>query len=116
MDRPLGVTLIAIWLILSGVVGIAIAGLSVIGLSGLNIAFIILVLLSAAVSVAVAASGFGLLAMRRWAWFTAIIANCLSLGMSAVNMISGHMPAVISVVLPAVVIAYLVKETVAEFD
>ena len=108
-SRPLGVTILAVLTILIGI-GIFLIGLLVIGLSSFvtffvpafGIPLILIGVLVLLVGLLMIVSGMGLLRLRMWAWWLAILSFVLGAASSVLS--SNYVTAVIEVLL----IVYLI--------
>ena len=124
--RPIGITIIAIFSIILGLVGIlggALGGfypeLEVSGVSFLSliIGFISLPYLGIFFSITVIV-GYGLLKGKRWAWTLAIGTNLLSVILSIVVFVSGDSDAssvIVGIIITALIVGYLMKPSTKAF-
>ncbi len=109
--RPIGVTLLAILLILVGILAVLVslvlllAGVLLVpvtGFLGVAIGGVILIL-----SFLVLAAGFALLSLRPWAWWLAVIVLFLYLLTQVSVVLAGGGIGVVGVIIPALVFIYL---------
>ena len=100
--RPLGVTILALLQILSGLFWLVTGGLAV-AAAGLAGIFGIILLLAGAVLVIIGIIGliigFGLWNMRSWAWIWAIIINILGIIFSLTNPLQNALGIIISLII-----------------
>jgi len=129
--RPTGITIIAIIFIILGLISILWGGL-VLGFGGVRALFggVIGAEQMAAAGASGAwsgflgfitgtlqiATGFGLLAMKKWAWYLSLVAVGLSVLQGIIGMISGgifsFMCGGLGLIIPAIVLIYLLTTNV----
>lgn len=126
MQRPMGVTIIAVLAIIGGVfglcggtVGIVGSGFggigSILGFENLHPGVLFWgSLLSLVIGVLDLVFGFGALALRPWAWILGVGLQALSLVENIISFIQGdgRVGATISAIIAAVILAYLFSGTV----
>jgi uncharacterized membrane protein HdeD (DUF308 family) len=120
--RPLGVTLIAALTIIAGIVFLA-SGITAVTvapfLSGTQT---FLVGLSAGAGAAFLALGiayfvmaYGLLKGKRWAWTVTLVLSSIGIALGFVSIVTGHIGAVLSVIINAVILYYIYRPNVKSF-
>lgn len=121
--RPLGVTLIAVLTILSGIAFFA-SGITAVAavpfLSGAT--QMLLVGLSATTGAAFLALGiayfvmtYGLLKGKGWAWTVTLVLSCIGLAVGFVSIVTGHIGSVFSIIISALIIYYIYRPNVKSF-
>jgi hypothetical protein len=111
--RPIGVTLLAILLILVGILAVIISLLvvflgfvffpvTVTGFVGLALSAVLVI-----TSFLVLAAGFALLSLRPWAWWLAVIVLFLYLLTQVSVVLSGGGIGLVTVIIPALILVYL---------
>ena len=117
-QRPTGVSVLAVLMIIGGVLGIigsltAVALLSTLaGTAGLLLAFVVIVpLIIAVVQVVV---GVGLWKLLSWAWMAAIVITVIGAIFTIISLISGGSVAsnIISLAIDALIVWYLFRPEV----
>jgi hypothetical protein len=120
--RPLGVTLISALTIIAGIVFLA-SGITAVTvapfLSGTQT---FLVGLSAGAGAAFLALGiayfvmaYGLLRGKRWAWTVTLVLSSIGIALGFVSIVTGHIGAVLSVIINAVILYYIYRPNVKSF-
>jgi uncharacterized membrane protein (DUF2068 family) len=120
--RPLGVTLISALTIIAGIVFLA-SGITAVTvapfLSGTQT---FLVGLSAGACAAFLALGiayfvmaYGLLKGKRWAWTVTLVLSSIGIALGFVSIVTGHIGAVLSVIINAVILYYIYRPNVKSF-
>jgi hypothetical protein len=120
--RPLGVTLISALTIIAGIVFLA-SGITAVTvapfLSGTQT---FLVGLSAGAGAAFLALGiayfvmaYGLLKGKRWAWTVTLVLSSIGIALGFVSIVTGHIGAVLSVIINAVILYYIYRPNVKSF-
>lgn len=109
--RPIGVTILAILLILVGIfavlISLAVLFLGVlilpdVGLLGVGIGVVVLIL-----SFLILAAGFALLSLRPWAWWLSVIVLLLYLLAQIPFIRAGGGIGLVSIIIPALMFVYL---------
>lgn len=110
--RPIGVTILAILLILGGLlfilISIAVLFFSVllipsVGYIGVAVGVVVLIL-----SILILATGFALLSLRPWAWWLAVIVLFLNLAAQGYLYYSGLSTSLVGVIIPGLIFVYLI--------
>lgn len=110
--RPIGVTILAILLILGGIflvlLSLAVVALGVLflpslGFLGVAIGLVILIL-----SFLVLAAGFALLSLKPWAWWLTAIVLVLYLASQVSLMIASAAINIVAVAIPGLILVYLI--------
>ena len=104
--RPLGVTIIAVLMIIGGIVSI-ISGILML-LLGIGIFLVILGIASLVVA-------RGLLKAKSWAWTLTVIISIISIILSIVAIATGRFDSVISLILYGIILYYLYRPDVKAF-
>ena len=104
--RPLGVTIIAILAIISGISSLAAGAVTLI--FGIGIVLL-------AIGIAYLVVAYCLWIGRDWAWMVTLILSVISIISSIATIATGHVEAIISVIIPAVVIYYLYRPNVKAY-
>ena len=106
--RPIGVTILAILIILAGLlfllISIAALVLGTVILGGFGLAIGVVLVILAMLTLA---AGFGLLAMRPWAWWLAMIVLVLSL-LSQIGSYQLGGGSLWGIAIPALILVYLI--------
>jgi hypothetical protein len=118
MSRPLGVTILAILALISGIFGL-LGGVTVVFLGGaaaavgvLDIGGIVAIMgvLTLALAVVSLALAYGFWTLKPWAWQLGIILEVLSIGLAVLQVLfggSGIPSVIISIVVAGIIIYYL---------
>jgi len=120
--RPFGVTLIGALTIIAGIVFLA-SGITAVTvapfLSGTQT---LLVGLSAGAGSAFLALGiayfvmaYGLLKGKRWAWTITLALSSIGIALGFVSIVTGHIGAVLSIIINAVILYYIYRPNVKSF-
>ena len=104
--RPLGVTIIAVLMIISGIVSI-ISGISLL-LFGIGIFVVIL-------GIATLVIAWGLLKAKPWAWTLTVIISIIAIIVSIVGIATGGFHQVISLILYGIILYYLYRPDVKAY-
>jgi uncharacterized membrane protein HdeD (DUF308 family) len=105
-QRPLGVTIIAILMIISGIALISVgAALIVIGIGVVPIAL----------GIASFVMAYGLWKGKGWAWTITLILSVISIISGIVSIATGNVGAIIHIIINAVVIYYLYRPNVKAY-
>jgi uncharacterized membrane protein (DUF2068 family) len=134
MARPLGVTIIAILLIISGIVmiiggagAVAVApflppltqteGMMIDSMSGalLSVTAIISGIILLALGIAALFIAYGLIKARGWAWTAAVVLSIVVVIMSVVSIVTGNIGSIISLAINGVILYYLYRRHVKEY-
>ena len=114
--RPLGVTIVAILMIINGIILIAggIGGVSVgaaMGIPLIGAASGVLV----ALGIAALIVAWGLIKGKGWAWIVTVILSIISIIMSIIAIAGGNFGAVINLVISGVILYYMYRPEVKAY-
>ncbi len=114
--RPLGVTIVAILMIINGI--ILIAG----GIGGVSVGAVMGIPLIGAASGVLVALGiaalivaWGLIKGKGWAWIVTVILSIISIIMSIIAIAGGNFGAVINLVISGVIVYYMYRPEVKAY-
>lgn len=114
--RPLGVTIVAILMIINGL--ILIAG----GIGGVSVGAVMGIPLIGAASGVLVALGiaalivaWGLIKGKGWAWIVTVILSIISIIMSIIAIAGGNFGAVINLVISGVILYYMYRPEVKAY-
>jgi hypothetical protein len=114
--RPLGVTIVAILMIINGI--ILIAG----GIGGVSVGAVMGIPLIGAASGVLVALGiaalivaWGLIKGKGWAWIVTVILSIISIIMSIIAIAGGNFGAVINLVISGVILYYMYRPEVKAY-
>jgi uncharacterized membrane protein HdeD (DUF308 family) len=102
-NRPLGVTIIAVLIAISGIIFLA-SG-AVLLLIGIGIIFL-------ALGVAYLVMAYGLWNGKRWAWTITLILSGIGIILGVISIAAGNIGSIVSIIIQAVVIYYLYRPSV----
>lgn len=134
MARPLGVTIIAILLIISGIVMI-IGGAGAVAIAPflpplaqtedmmtdaisealLSVTAIITGIILLALGIAALFIAYGLIKGRGWAWTAAVVLSIIVVIMSVVSIVTGNIGSIISLAINGVILYYLYRPHVKAY-
>lgn len=112
-QRPLGISILSIILIVFGVLALLAAILGIVALSAVNggavsAAVTIALIIGAILSIANIVVGWGLWTLKRWAFWTAVIVEVINLLYDLYSWLGAHnSTAIISLVVALVILIYL---------
>lgn len=106
--RPLGITIIAILLIINGIIFLVTGTGILIFLPFIGIPLIIIGIANLFVA-------WGLLKGKGWAWIFTLIVNGISIILNAVSIASGNVGAIVGIIINAVIIYYLYRPNVRSY-
>ncbi len=113
-NRPIGITIIAILMIISGILFIvggigftALAILSLVFLVG-GIGFILLGIASLVVS-------WGLLKGAGWAWIITLIITIISIIVNVASIVGGNTASIVGIIINGIIIYYLYRPNVKSY-
>jgi hypothetical protein len=114
--RPLGVTIVAILMIINGVILIA-AGLSGITVGALMEIPLIGVSSGVLVALGVAALivAWGLIKGKGWAWIVTVILSIISIIMSVIAIAGGNFGSIINLIISGVILYYMYRPEVKAY-
>jgi hypothetical protein len=120
--RPLGVTIVAILMIINGIILIAsgIFGVSTAGLLGADLGSLagaIAATSSIVIALGVASLiiAWGLLTGRGWAWIVTVIISIISIIMSIIAIATGNFGSIISLIINGVILYYMYRPDVKAY-
>lgn len=115
-QRPVGISILSIILIVFGILALLIIILGLVGVAALNgnhagalsaIATVLLVVVGI-LAIANIVVGWGLWTLKRWAFWTAVIVEGLSILINLYSWLGEHNnSAIFSLVVPAIILIYL---------
>lgn len=106
--RPIGITIIAILMVISGI-------LFLIGGTALVIIFPYIGIPLVIVGIANLIVAWGLLKGKGWAWIVTLIVTGISIILNAVSIGSGNVGAIVGIIINAVIIYYLYRPNVKSY-
>jgi len=104
--RPLGVTIIAILMVIGGLIFLA---------SGLVLLLIGVGIILLALGIAYMVMAYGLWKGKGWAWTITLILSAIGIILAIVSIATGNVTAIVSAVIQGVVIYYLFRPNVRLF-
>lgn len=122
-QRPLGVTLLAVLTVLSGIAFFA-SGITAVTttplLSGSTQTLLLgLSAITGAVFLALGIAYFvmtyGLLKGKRWAWTITLALSCIGVALGFVSLVTGHIGAIFGIVINALIVYYIYRPNVKLF-
>jgi hypothetical protein len=117
MQRPTGVTILAVLAIIGGVLGL-LGSIAIIGVGGavLGGMAVVLGLVGLVSSVLSLAFGIGAWTLKPWAWMLGVVAEGLSILMSVISIVSGQSVGsqLVSIVIAGAILYYLMTPTVKQ--
>lgn len=115
-SRPLGVTIVAILMIINGIILIAA------GIGGITVGAVMdipLICVSSGVLVALGIAAiivaWGLIKGKGWAWIVTVILSIISIIMSIIAIAGGNFGAVINLVISGVILYYMYRPEVKAY-
>jgi uncharacterized membrane protein YfcA len=109
MQRPTGVTILAVLAIIGGVLGI-LGGLALIALGSINVLFAILGILLLIQSIASLAFGIGAWQLKAWAWQLGVAIEIARIVLSVLSILVGatsFTSEIVGIIIAAIIIYYL---------
>jgi hypothetical protein len=120
--RPLGVTIVAILMIINGIIliGSGIFGVSTAGLLGTDLGALagaIAATSSIVIAVGVASLiiAWGLITGKGWAWIVTIIISIISIIMSIIAIATGSFGSIISLIINGAILYYMYRPDVKAY-
>lgn len=104
--RPLGVTIIAILLVIAGIISFV---------SGLILLIILIGIVPLALGIAYLVMAYGLWKGKGWAWTITLILSAIGIVVALVSIAFGNVAAIINVIIHGIVIYYLYRPNVKAF-
>jgi hypothetical protein len=104
--RPLGVTIIAVLMIIGGI--LSIIGGIILLIFGIGIFLILLGIASLVIA-------WGLLKAKRWAWILTVIISIITIIYSIVGIATGRFDSVINLILYGIILYYLFRPDVKAY-
>jgi hypothetical protein len=114
--RPLGVTIVAILMIINGIILIAggIAGVTVGGLMGIPLIGVASGVLIA-LGIAALIVAWGLIKGKGWAWIVTVILSIISIIMSIIAIVGGNFASIINLVISGAILYYMYRPQVKAY-
>ena len=118
--RPLGVTILAILMILMGLLTI-VGGIIGLGVSTISSELEVLALfgiMAIIIGILLLPAGYGLLKGKKWAWTLSIVLNIIGVILNLTGLAGGESDAgtvIFSIAITALIIAYLMKPSTKAF-
>jgi hypothetical protein len=114
--RPLGVTIVAILMIINGIILIAsgIGGVTagaVMGIPFVGVASSVLI----ALGIAALIIAWGLITGKGWAWIVTVILSMISIIMSIIAIVGGNFGAIINLIISGVILYYMYRPDVKAY-
>ncbi len=106
--RPIGITIIAILMIISGI-------LFLIGGTGLVVFIPPIGVPLIIIGIANLVVAWGLLKGKGWAWIVTLIVTGISIILNAISIASGNVGAIVGIIINAVIIYYLYRPNVKSY-
>ena len=114
-DRPIGITIIAILMIISGILFI-IGGIGLTALSVLSLAFLAGGIGTIILGIASLVVAWGLLKGAGWAWIITLIITIISIIVNIVSLFaSGNTAQIIGIIINGIIIYYLYRPNVKAY-
>lgn len=113
-DRPIGITIIAILMIISGIIFI-ISGIGLTALSVLSLAFLAGGIGTIILGIACLVVAWGLLKGAGWAWIITLIITIISIVVNIVHLASGNTASIIGIIINGIIIYYLYRPNVKSY-
>jgi hypothetical protein len=113
-DRPIGITIIAILMIISGILFI-IGGIGLTALSVLSLAFLAGGIGTIILGIASLVVAWGLLKGAGWAWIITLIITIISIIVNIVHLASGNTAQIIGIIINGIIIYYLYRPNVKAY-
>ena len=113
-DRPIGITIIAILMIISGIFFI-IGGIGFTALSVLSLAFLAGGIGSIILGIASLVVAWGLLKGAGWAWIITLIITIISIIANIVSLAGGNTASIIGIIIEGIIIYYLYRPNVKSY-
>jgi hypothetical protein len=114
--RPLGVTIVAILMIINGIILIAggIGGVTVGGLMGIPLIGVASGVLIA-LGIAALIVAWGLIKGKGWAWIVTVILSIISIIMSIIAIVGGNFASIINLVISGAILYYMYRPQVKAY-
>ena len=113
-NRPIGITIIAILMIISGILFI-IGGIGFTALGVVSIAFLAGGIGSIILGIASLVVAWGLLKGAGWAWIITLIITIISIIANIVSLVSGNTASIIGIIIEGIIIYYLYRPNVKSY-
>jgi hypothetical protein len=113
-DRPIGITIIAILMIISGILFI-IGGIGLTALGVLSIAFLAGGIGSIILGIASLVVAWGLLKGAGWAWIITLIITVISIIVNIASLAGGQTANIIGIIINGIIIYYLYRPNVKAY-
>jgi hypothetical protein len=113
-DRPIGITIIAILMIISGIFFI-IGGIGFTALSVLSLAFLAGGIGSIILGIASLVVAWGLLKGAGWAWIITLIITIISIIANIISLFGGNTASIIGIIIEGIIIYYLYRPNVKSY-
>ena len=113
-DRPIGITIIAILMIISGIFFI-IGGIGFTALSVLSLAFLAGGIGSIILGIASLVVAWGLLKGAGWAWIITLIITIISIIANIISLVGGNTASIIGIIIEGIIIYYLYRPNVKSY-
>lgn len=121
--RPLGVTIVAILMIVNGIILMAggAFGVSTAGILGAEVGGLLVGGIMAISSVVIALGiaslviAWGLITGKGWAWVVTVILSIISIIMSIISIVAGNFGSIISLIINGVILYYMYRPDVKSY-
>ena len=113
-DRPIGITIIAILMIISGIFFI-IGGIGFTALSVISLAFLAGGIGSIILGIASLVVAWGLLKGAGWAWIITLIITIISIIANIISLAGGNTASIIGIIIEGIIIYYLYRPNVKAY-
>lgn len=113
-DRPIGITIIAILMIISGIFFI-IGGIGFTALSVISLAFLAGGIGSIILGIASLVVAWGLLKGAGWAWIITLIITIISIIANIISIAGGNTASIIGIIIEGIIIYYLYRPNVKAY-
>lgn len=113
-DRPIGITIIAILMIISGILFI-IGGIGFTALGVLSLVFLAAGIGSILLGIASLVVAWGLLKGAGWAWIITLILTIISVIVNVAHIAGGNTASIIGIIINGIIIYYLYRPNVKSY-
>ena len=113
-NRPIGITIIAILMIISGIL-LIIGGIGLTALGVLSIAFLAGGIGSIILGIASLVVAWGLLKGAGWAWIITLIITIISIIVNIASLAGGQTANIIGIIINGIIIYYLYRPNVKAY-
>ncbi len=113
-DRPIGITIIAILMIISGILFI-IGGIGLTALGVVSLVFLAGGIGSILLGIASLVVAWGLLKGAGWAWIVTLILTIISIIVNVASLAGGNTANIIGIIINGIIIYYLYRPNVKSY-